>query len=128
MSESQRDEIQELINKNEPWQAELLTQARKVICDTLPDVLEEIKWRKPSNPDGVPVWSLNGIICTGEGFKGKIKLTFAKGAKLDDPRKLFNGSMGGNTMRAIDLFEGDSLDEPGFADLLKKAVELNSSR
>jgi len=128
MSESQRDEIQELIKKNEPWQAELLTQARKVICDTVPDVIEQIKWHKPSNPDGVPVWSLKGIICTGEGFKGKIKLTFAKGAKLDDPRKLFNGSLGGNTMRVIDLFEGDSLDESGFEDLLKKAVELNSSK
>jgi hypothetical protein len=100
---------------------------RQLICEADPQVVEEIKWRKPTNPDGVPVWSRGGIICTGETYKGKVKLTFAKGAKLPDPKGLFNGSMGGNTMRAIDISEGMEVDAQAFKALVQSAVALNGS-
>lgn len=110
------------------WRGEVLAQARRLIHEALPDVLESIKWRKPSNPDGVPVWERDGIICTGEAYRGKAKITFANGAKLEDPAGLFNGSLGGNTMRAIDVFEGDELDEDAFRDLVRAAADLNAAR
>jgi hypothetical protein len=91
-------------------------------------VTEEVKWRKPSNPSGVPVWSNGGIICTGETYKDKVKLTFANGAALDDPSGLFNSSLEGNTRRAIDLREGDVVDEAALKDLFRQAVSLNASR
>jgi hypothetical protein len=91
------------------------------------DVVEEVKWRKPSNPAGVPVWSHGGIICTGETYKNVVKLTFAKGASLPDPSGLFNSSLGGNTRRAIDIHEGDKLDEKAFKALIRAAVALNTS-
>jgi hypothetical protein len=90
-------------------------------------VVEEVKWRKPSNPGGVPVWSHDGIICTGETYKDKVKLTFAKGASLKDPAGLFNSSLDGNTRRAIDFGEGDEIDEKALRALIRAAVELNSS-
>ena len=92
-----------------------------------PDVVEEIKWRKPSNPLGVPVWSHEGIICTGETYKDKVKLTFAKGASVDDPAGLFNSSLEGKVRRAIDLHEGDGIDEEAFMALVRSAAELNES-
>ena len=101
---------------------------RELIREADPDVVEEIKWRKPSNPGGVPTWSHGGIICTGETYKGKVKLTFAKGAKLDDPKRLFNGSLNGGTMRAIDIGEGDEIDEEGFKELVRAAIALNVSK
>jgi hypothetical protein len=93
-----------------------------------PDVVEAVKWRKPSNPMGVPVWEHAGIVCTGETYKDKVKLTFASGAALDDPSGLFNSSLDGNTRRAIDLHEGDRIDDKAFKALVRAAVALNSSR
>lgn len=92
-----------------------------------PDVVEESKWRKPSNPDGVPTFSLDGLICTVETYKDKVKLTFAKGASLKDPAKLFNASLDAGTRRAIDLHEGDELDADAFKSLIHEAVQANRS-
>ncbi|MBA2770564.1 MAG: DUF1801 domain-containing protein, partial [Sphingomonas sp.] len=91
------------------------------------DVTEEVKWRKPSNPAGVPVWSHDGLICTGETYKDKVKLTFARGAALQDPARLFNASLEAGTRRAIDLREGDEIDAAAFKALIRAAVELNRS-
>ena len=95
-------------------------------CD--PDVVEAVKWRKPSNPSGVPVWEHGGMICTGETYKDKVKLTFARGASLQDPSGLFNSSLDGNVRRAIDIREGDRVDEEAFVALVGAAVRLNASR
>ena len=92
---------------------------------TDPDAVEEVKWRKPSNPHGVPVWEHGGIICTGETYKDKVKLTFAYGASLDDPSKLFNSSLDGGARRAIDFCEGDAVDEEAFKALIREAVARN---
>ncbi|MFG0242455.1 MAG: DUF1801 domain-containing protein [Phycisphaerales bacterium JB054] len=108
------------------WRGETLARVRTLIKQADPDVTEEIKWRKPSNPAGVPVWSHDGIICTGETYKDKVKLTFAKGAALDDPAGLFNASLTGNARRAIDLYEGDTLRAAAFKALIREAVALNT--
>jgi len=108
------------------WRGRTLARVRALIKDALPEVVEEVKWRKPSNAmAGIPVWSRDGIVCTGETYKDKVKLTFAKGAALDDPAGLFNSSLGGNTRRAIDLHEGDAIDEAAFKSLVRAAAELN---
>jgi hypothetical protein len=108
------------------WRGETLSMMRKLIQDADPDVVEEVKWRKPSNSMlGVPVWSHDGIICTGETYKDKVKLTFAKGASLRDAGKLFNSSLDGNTRRAIDLHEGQKVDSRAFKALVRAAVDLN---
>jgi len=109
------------------WQAEILTRMRRLIRQAEPDVVEEIKWRKPSSPGGVPVWSRDGMICAGEPHKDKVKFTFAKGAAIDDPEGLFNAGFGGNTRRAIDVHEGDTVDEKAFKALVKAAAALNAS-
>lgn len=110
------------------WRGKILARVRLLIEQADPDVVEEIKWRKPSNAmQGVPVWSHAGIICTGETYKDKVKLTFAKGASLDDPSGLFNASLEGNTRRAIDIHEGDMIDEEAFKTLIRAAVALNAS-
>ena len=109
------------------WRGDLLARIRALIEVADPDMVEEVKWRKPSNPAGVPVWSHGGIICTGETYKDKVKVTFAKGAALADPARLFNSSLEGNTRRAIDLLEGDKLDEKAFKALVRAAVALNTS-
>jgi hypothetical protein len=110
------------------WQGDLLARARELIRGAEPDVVEEVKWRKPSNPLGVPTWSVDGIICTGETYKDKVKLTFARGAALDDPTGIFNASLDAGTRRAIDLFEGDDLDASAFTDLVRAAAALNQSK
>lgn len=107
------------------WRGETLAKLRTLIHAADPDVEETVKWQKPSNPSGVPVWEHAGILCTGETYKDKVKLTFAKGAALADPKGLFNSSLDGNTRRAIDLFEGDSVDEAAFKALVRAAVEAN---
>ena len=107
------------------WRGATLAKLRALIHAADPDVAETVKWQKPSNPAGVPVWEHAGILCTGETYKDKVKLTFAKGAALADPKKLFNSSLDGNTRRAIDLFEGDSIDEAAFKTLIRAAVEAN---
>ena len=110
------------------WRGEMLARARELIREAIPGVVEELKWKKPSNPDGVPVWSCDGILCTGETYKDKVKLTFPKGAKMADPKGLFNASLEGNARRAIDLHEGDTLQPTAFKALIKAAADLNSSR
>jgi hypothetical protein len=99
---------------------------RKLIKEADADVVEELKWVKPSTP-GTPVWSHDGIICTGEPYKAVVKLTFAKGASLDDPARLFNSSLEGNARRAIDIHEGEEVDESDFKALVRRAVALNGS-
>jgi hypothetical protein len=107
------------------WRGAVLAKLRALIHAADPEAQETVKWQKPSNPSGVPVWEHAGILCTGETYKDKVKLTFAKGAALADPGRLFNSSLDGNTRRAIDLFEGDSIDEAAFKALVRAAVEAN---
>ncbi len=110
------------------WQGELLARFRMLIRQADPEVVEEVKWRKPSNSmRGVPVWSHDGIICTGETYKNVVKMTFAKGAALQDPAGLFNSSLEGNTRRAIDFHEDDKIDEKALKALIRAAVALNTS-
>jgi hypothetical protein len=110
------------------WRGETLARVRSLIREADPDVVEEVKWRKPSNSMlGVPVWEHDGIICTGETYKGVVKLTFAKGASLKDPSGLFNASLEGNTRRAIDIHEGDKINEKALKALIRAAVALNMS-
>lgn len=107
------------------WRSDTLDRIRDLIRQAAPDAVEERKWKKPSNPAGVPTWSQAGIICTGETYKDKVKLTFARGASLPDPAKLFNSSLDGGTRRAIDLREGEELDEGAFKELVRAAVVVN---
>ncbi len=106
------------------WRGKTLNRVRKLIKEADPDVVEEWKWVKPTNP-GVPVWSHDGIICTGETYKSVVKLTFAKGASLKDPARLFNSSLDGNVRRAIDIREGGDIDASAFKTLIRQAVALN---
>jgi hypothetical protein len=108
------------------WRGKTLSRLRALIKKADPEVVEEWKWRKPSNP-GVPVWSHQGSICTGETYKSVVKLTFFKGASLEDPSGLFNSSLEGNTRRAIDFHEHDEIDEKAFVNLIRAAVSLNES-
>jgi hypothetical protein len=108
------------------WRGETLGRMRTLIKDADPDVVEEWKWVKPARP-GTPVWSHDGIICTGESYKNVVKLTFAKGASLKDPASLFNSSLEGNVRRAIDIHEGEEVDESAFKALVREAVALNRS-
>jgi hypothetical protein len=124
MSDSQA--VDQKIESLPDWRGAMLQRIRELIKQAVPDVVEEVKWRKASNPLGVPTWSHDGIICTGETYRDKVKLTFARGASLDDPAKLFNSSLDGNTRRAIDFFENDPLDEEALAALVKAAASLNS--
>jgi len=109
----------------ENWRERALARMRELILEADPEMMEERKWRKPSNPLGVPVWSHQGIVCTGETYKSIVKLTFARGASLPDPARLFNSSMEGNTRRAIDIHEGEEVDAAAFKTLVKAAVAHN---
>jgi hypothetical protein len=106
------------------WRGEMLAHVRALIHEADPDVVEEVKWRKPSNPAGVPCWSHHGLICTGEVYKDKVKLTFAHGAALDDPRHVFNASLDAGTRRAVDLREGDVVNADAFKALVRAAASL----
>jgi len=108
------------------WRGETLARVRILIKQADPEVVEEVKWRKPSNPAGVPVWSHAGMICTGETYKNVVKMTFAKGASLKDPSSLFNSSLEGNIRCAIDFHEGDNIDEKALKALIRAAVALNT--
>jgi hypothetical protein len=110
------------------WRAEVLGRIRILIRNADPDVVETIKWRKPSNPAGVAVWEHAGMICTGETYKDKVKLTFARGASLKDASNLFNSSLDGGTRRALDIREGDKIDEQAFTALVREAVAVNLAR
>lgn len=122
------EEIDRKIAGVDGWRGTMLGQLRNVIRSADPDIVEEIKWRKPSNPSGVPVWSLGGMICTGEVYKNAVKLTFANGASLDDPAKLFNASLTGGTRRAIDFAEGDKIDAGALANLVREAIAFNRTK
>lgn len=108
------------------WRGDALARIRALIHEALPDVVETVKWRKPSNPTGVPVWEHGGILCTGETYRDKIKLTFAKGASLPDPLGLFNAGLDAGTRRAIDIREGDVVDAAGFKELVQTASAANA--
>jgi hypothetical protein len=110
------------------WRGAALARVRALIRQADPDVVEAVKWRKPSNPMGVPVWEHAGILCTGETYKDKVKLTFANGAALEDPSGLFNASLDGGLRRAIDFREGDTIDEAALTALVRAAVALNTAR
>ena len=111
------------------WRGEILARVRALIKQADPDVVEEVKWRKPSNAMlGVPVWEHDGIICTGETYKAVVKMTFANGAALEDPSGIFNSSLEGNVRRAIDIHEGDKIDEKALKALIRAAVALNTSK
>lgn len=112
---------------SDDWRATTIETARGLLRQAEPDVVEEVKWRKPTNPDGVPTFSCDGLVCTAETYKDKVKLTFAKGASLPDPTGLFNASLDAGTRRAIDLREGDALDADAFVALVRAAASLNRS-
>jgi hypothetical protein len=125
--QSASEQIDERIAELGGWRGDTLRRMRKLIREADPDVVEEWKWVKKTSP-GTPVWSHDGIICTGEAYTGKVKLTFAKGASLEDPAKLFNASLDGNTRRAIDIQEGEEIDADAFKALIREAIAFNTSR
>jgi hypothetical protein len=126
-AESSSKRIDGGIDNPGDWRGELLSRLRALVMEADPEMTEERKWRKPSNPAGVPTWSHNGLVCTGETYKSVVKMTFARGATLADPTGLFNSSLEGNTRRAIDFREGDKVDEESLKALIRAAVALNES-
>ena len=116
--------IDEKIDKLGDWRGKALAKVRRIIHQADPEIVEERKWAKASSL-GTPVWSHDGIVCTGETYKNAVKMTFAKGASLEDPARLFNSSLDGNVRRAIDIHEGDKIDEPALKNLIRAAVALN---
>ena len=123
--ENGSDLIDAKLQSMDDWRGAALARMRRLIREADPEVVEGVKWRKPSNPGGVPTWSHSGILCTGETYRDKIKLTFAQGASLDDPARLFNAGLEGGTRRAIDIREGEEVDEDAFKTLVRKAVAQN---
>jgi hypothetical protein len=128
MTDSASQTIDAKIASLADWRGAALARVRRLIREADPDAAEEMKWKKPSNPAGVPVWSHGGILCTGETYREKVKLTFARGASLDDPSGLFNASLDAGTRRAIDILEDDALDETAFKALIREAVAVNLER
>ena len=124
MADSASKQIDERIRELGDWRGETLSRVRGLIREADPEIVEEWKWAKASSP-GTPVWSHDGIVCTGESYKDKVKLTFAKGASVKDPSGLFNSSLEGKVRRAIDIQEGDEIDEAAFKELIQAAVALN---
>lgn len=122
---SASQQIDDIINNAEGWKGDVLAKLRKIIKQSDPDLLEEVKWKKPSRPEGVPVWTLNGNICIAESLKSAVRLTFPKGAQLQDPKQLFNTRLGSKSVRAIDIFENSAIDETGIKDLITRATQLN---
>jgi len=127
-SQSTSDLIDAGIQELGDWRGEMLAHLRALIKQADPEVVEECKWKKPSNPWGVPVWSHDGIICTGEAYKSAVKLTFAQGAFLEDPAGLFNSSLEGGVRRAIDFRDGDKVNEKALKTLIRAAVTLNTAK
>src|SRR5271157_1199570 len=122
--ESASASIDEKIKELGDWRGKTLAKVREIVHDADPEIVEEWKWVKPTNP-GTPVWSHGGIVCTGETYQNAVKMTFAKGAALEDPSGLFNSSLEGNARRAIDIHEGEKIDEAALKDLIRAAVALN---
>jgi hypothetical protein len=121
------EQISERIGELGDWRGETLSRVRKLIKEADPEMVEEWKWVTPTKP-GTPVWSHNGLVCTGETYKSVVKLTFSKGASLKDPSRLFNSSLDGKVRRAIDIREGDEVNEPALKELIRAAVALNLKR
>lgn len=119
--------IDATIGALDDWRGERLAQLRATIVDAAPGIVEEVKWRKPTNPNGVPVWTCHGIVCTGEIYRDKVKLTFARGASLPDPHGLFNSSLDGKVRRAIDVHEADDVNHDALTELVRAAVDRNRS-
>jgi hypothetical protein len=125
---SASSEIDAIVKARPDWRGRKLAQLRALVKAADPSVVEEVKWKKPSNPMGVPVWSHDGIVCIGETLKNAVRLTFPKGAQLKDPKKLFNARLDSNSVRAIDFVEAEAVDEPALKALIQKAVALNASK
>ena len=124
MERSASEQISERIKELDDWRGKTLSRVRELIHEADPEIVEEWKWAKASSP-GTPVWYHGGLVCTGETYKSVVKLTFAKGASLQDPSRLFNSSLEGKVRRAIDIREGDEIDEPALKELIRAAVALN---
>ena len=120
--------IDGIIAKTPDWRGATLAELRRIVHEADPEITEEVKWRRPSNPMGAPVFEHNGIVCTGGILKGRVRLSFASGATLPDPQKLFNAALDGNKMRAIDVHEGDRIDEKALKALIRAAVDQNLAR
>jgi hypothetical protein len=125
---SASEEIDAIIEKSTDWRGDTLAHLRALVTEADPDVVEEVKWKKPSRPEGVPVWSHDGIICIGEMLKNAVRLTFPKGAEMKDPRKMFNARLDSNTVRAIDIDKHEPVNEAALRALVLEAVRLNKSR
>jgi hypothetical protein len=127
-AKSPSQEIDAIIKNHDNWQGERLSVLRALIRKADMALVEEVKWKKPSNPMGVPVWSHDGIVCIGEALKNAVRLTFPKGAQMKDPKKLFNTRLESNTVRAIDIHENDSINEAALKSLIRDAVSLNQTK
>jgi hypothetical protein len=125
---SSPEQIDAMIRKSTDWRGEALSRLRVLVVAADPDIVEEVKWKKPSRPEGVPVWSHDGIICTGDLLKNAVRLTFLHGAQLKDPKKLFNTRLDSKTVRAIDFRENERVDEAALKAIIIEAVRLNTSR
>jgi len=121
-------EIDEIIKKTDDWRGKKLLQLRTIINDADPELVEEVKWKKPSKPEGVPVWSHAGILCVADTLKNAVRLTFPKGAHIKDPKKLFNTRLDSKTVRAIDFFENNPVDEAALKTLIQEAVKVNMQK
>ena len=123
--QSVTQEIDAIIAKVDDWRGDALSRLRKLIIEAAPDIIEEVKWKKPSRPEGVPVWSSYGTVCVGETLKSAVRLTFPKGAHVKDPTKLFNIRLDSKSVRAIDFHEGDPIDAAALQALIREAAKLN---
>lgn len=121
-------EINDILTHSSDWRGKRLAQLRTLIKQADPAVVEEVKWKKPSRPEGVPVWSHNGILCIGEMLRSAVRLTFPKGAQMKDPKKLFNARLDSNSVRALDIYENDTIDEAALQALIREAVKVNTAK
>jgi hypothetical protein len=125
MTGSATQEIDAIISNSADWRGEMLSRLRRIVVGASPDIVEEVKWKKPSRPEGVPVWSVDGNVCIGEMLKNAVRLTFPKGAQLDDPKKLFNARLNSGSVRAIDFAEGEEIPTAALTALILEAIGLN---
>lgn len=121
-------EINDILTHSSDWRGKRLAQLRTLIKQADPAVVEEVKWKKPSRPEGVPVWSHNGILCIGEMLRSAVRLTFPKGDQMKDPKKLFNARLDSNSVRALDIYENDTIDEAALQALIREAVKVNTAK
>jgi hypothetical protein len=126
MVQSAAQEVDAIISKSDDWRGEMLSRLRGIVLGAGPVVVEEVKWKKPSRPEGVPVWSVDGIVCIGEMLKSAVRLTFPKGAELKDPEKLFNARLDSRSVRAVDFREGETVPEAAVKTLVVEAARLNA--